>query len=250
MTTTALIIYAIASFLAGITNTLAGGGSFMTFPALLLTGLDARAANITSTIALFPMQIVSGFAGRKLAGDAPQLTFKALCIISVIGGTIGAILLLTTPPEFFARLVPWLILFATGVFAYGSFRKKPTDTDPRHHMGKTGNALCQLGIAIYGGYFGAGIGFLMLAALTLSGMSIQKAGNTKNILAAIINAAAVLIFLFSKNIGWTQLAVGAVLSILGGLVGVRLLNRINERILRIIVIGLGATMTVLLFLKS
>jgi len=105
-------------------NTLAGGGSFLTFPALLLTGLDPRAANITSTIALFPMQITTGFESRKLAGGTGGLSFRTLVILSLVGGIIGAILLLLTPAAFFARLVPWLILVATALFAYGSFSKR------------------------------------------------------------------------------------------------------------------------------
>src|ERR1700761_3938149 len=92
-----LAVLAIASFAAGIINTIAGGGSFLTFPALLLTGLDARAANITSTIALFPMQVTTGYASRKMAGGTGQLPFKVLFAISLVGGVIGAILLLLTP---------------------------------------------------------------------------------------------------------------------------------------------------------
>jgi uncharacterized membrane protein YfcA len=114
---------ATAGFLAGVQNALAGGGSFITFPALLLAGLNPLAANMTSTIALFPSQITSGYAGRKLVADVGPLTFRQMLIISAIGGLFGAVLLLNTPPSFFARLVPWLVLFATSVFAWGSFRK-------------------------------------------------------------------------------------------------------------------------------
>ncbi|MDD3371897.1 MAG: TSUP family transporter, partial [Alphaproteobacteria bacterium] len=116
-----------ATFFAGIINSIAGGGSFLTFPALLMTGLNARAANITSTIALFPMQISTGYAGRRAAGDGPNLTLKELIVLSLIGGAIGGGLLLCTKPPTFARMVPWLILFATAVFAYGSFCKKPPE---------------------------------------------------------------------------------------------------------------------------
>src|SRR3954470_17086643 len=116
---------------AGTQNALAGGGSFVTLPALILSGLDARAANITSTIALFPGQVTTGWAGHKSATGTARLSFKAFFIISLIGGAFGAVLLLATPRSFFARLVPWLVLFATSVFAWGSFIRKPTpDHEP------------------------------------------------------------------------------------------------------------------------
>ncbi|HEY1491214.1 MAG TPA: TSUP family transporter, partial [Steroidobacteraceae bacterium] len=115
-----LVLFA-AALWAGVQNALAGGGSFITLPALMLTGMDARAANITSTVALFPAQLATGWTGRKLVAGAAGLSFRTLALVSLIGGALGAILLLITPPTFFARLVPWLVLFATIVFAWGSF---------------------------------------------------------------------------------------------------------------------------------
>lgn len=120
-----LILLFVASFLAGGMNALAGGGSFITFPALLLTGLDPRAANITSTIALFPGQVTSGLAGRAYVTGIGRMPFVGLATISLGGGAVGALLLLATPPDFFAKLVPYLVLFATAAFAWGSFLHKP-----------------------------------------------------------------------------------------------------------------------------
>ena len=100
-----------AALWAGVQNALAGGGSFVTLPALILTGLDARSANIASTLALFPGQSTTGWVGRKLAGGAAGLSFRTLVLISLVGGALGAGLLLATPSSFFARLVPWLVLF-------------------------------------------------------------------------------------------------------------------------------------------
>src|SRR3954463_15261465 len=111
-----LTILFLAALWAGVQNALAGGGSFITLPALILAGMDARAANITSTVALFPGQVATGLAGRKLATGAERLSFKALLLISLAGGVVGALLLLATPPSFFAHLVPWLVLFATALF--------------------------------------------------------------------------------------------------------------------------------------
>src|SRR4051812_20941707 len=112
----ALTVLFIAAIWAGVQNALAGGGSFITLPSLMLTGMDARAANITSTVALFPAQLVTGFTGREHVGGAGGLSFKALVIISLVGGALGAVLLLVTPSNYFSAMVPWLVLFATAVF--------------------------------------------------------------------------------------------------------------------------------------
>ena len=167
-----LIALFFAALWAGAQNALAGGGSFITLPALMLTGMDARAANITSTVALFPAQLVTGYTGRAGAQGAEGLSLKALFVISLIGGAIGGAILLLTPPSFFARLVPWLVLFATALFAWGSFlRKVPAAGEAS--LPPWAAALAQFVIAIYGGYFGGGIGLLMMAALTMAGLAVQ-----------------------------------------------------------------------------
>ena len=117
-----LLIFA-AGLWAGLQNALAGGGSFVTLPALIMSGMSPLAANITSTVALFPGQVTSGLAGRSLVTGAGRLSFKALFGISVVGGALGGLLLLNTPSSIFSRLVPWLVLFATAMFAWGSFRR-------------------------------------------------------------------------------------------------------------------------------
>src|SRR6185437_14716107 len=104
---TAMLVLFFAAIWAGMQNALAGGGSFITLPSLMLTGMDARAANITSTVALFPAQVATGWTGRRSVEGAAGLSFRALVIISLIGGALGAVLLLVTPPTFFAHLVPW-----------------------------------------------------------------------------------------------------------------------------------------------
>jgi uncharacterized membrane protein YfcA len=241
------LILFLASLWAGAQNALAGGGSFITLPSLMLTGMDARAANITSTVALFPGQIATGWTGRMHVAGAAGLSFRALVILSFIGGALGAVLLLVTPPQFFAHLVPYLVLFATAVFTWGSFRPRPAQGG---HLSRTGAGVAQLLISVYGGYFGGGIGFLMLAALTAAGMLIRNAGATKNVLAGVMNASAVLIFVFSPEVHWLAAAITASGAIIGGVVGGVMMTRINERVLRWLIVLIGVALTVGLFVKS
>jgi uncharacterized membrane protein YfcA len=243
------ILLFFASLWAGAQNALAGGGSFITLPMLMLTGMDARAANITSTVALFPAQLVMGFTGRADAGSPPGLPFKALFLISLIGGALGALILLATPPSFFARLVPWLVLFATIVFAWGSFfRKAPAPGVAL--LPPWGTATAQFFIAVYGGYFGGGIGFLMMAALTVTGLAVRNAGATKNVLAGVMNASAVAIFVFSHDVYWRQVVVTAIAASIGGWGGAMMLRRVNELALRIAVVAIGVALTIGLFWQA
>jgi uncharacterized membrane protein YfcA len=237
----------LASVWAGAQNALAGGGSFITLPLLILSGMSPRAANITSTIALFPGQVASGWTGRQSADGAAGLSLRALVIISLVGGALGAGLLLVTSPSFFARLLPWLILFATIVFAWGSFG--PRQSDPKH-LGIAGVTAAQFCISVYGGYFGGGIGFLMLAALTASGVTMRVAGATKNVLAAVMNASAVAIFVFSPEVKWITAAVYSAGAILGGILGGQMVRKVNERVLRLLVVLIGLTLTVGLFVRG
>lgn len=242
-----ILVLILAGFAAGVQNALAGGGSFITFPALLFAGMGARAANITSTVALFPGQVTTGFAGRRGVSGAQGLGFRTLAAISLAGGALGALLLLATSESVFSRLVPFLVLFATAVFAWGSFLRRP---GPRERsLPPAGAALAQFAIAIYGGYFGGGIGILMLAALTLAGLPVASAGATKNVLAGVMNASAVLIFAASPDVHWrAALAVGAG-AIAGGQVGAWALFRVNDTALRVAVVAIGLLLTAGLFLR-
>ncbi|MFY9287789.1 MAG: sulfite exporter TauE/SafE family protein [Alphaproteobacteria bacterium] len=242
------------AFAAGIISSIAGGGAFLTFPALMFMGLDPRAANITSTIAMYPMQVSTGFTGRKTATGTAHLSFNALLIISLVGGIIGALMLIMTSPRSFAQLVPWLLLFATGLFAWGSLRKKPslveTHIPKPDRLGRAGAAITQFVISVYGGYFGGGIGLLMLAALTYAGMNIRQAATTKNILAAVMNTSAVGVFLLTADIHWLKAAIVAVSSTAGGLVGVQMIHKVNERYLCWAVVAIGTIMSAFLFLRA
>ncbi len=245
---TALVILFFVAVWAGIQNALAGGGTFLTLPALMLTGMTALSANITSTVALFPGQVTSSWGGRAHVAGAGGLSFRTLVIISLIGGVVGAILLLVTPSDIFKSLVPWLVLFATGVFAYGSFVPRKADHPPV--LGKAGAGAAQFGISVYGGYFGGGIGFLMLAALTAAGLSIRNANATKNVLAGVMNASAVAIFVFSPQMHWLQAAIACVGAAIGGAIGGHMVHRVNQKVLRAAAVLIGIALTVGLFVRA
>jgi uncharacterized membrane protein YfcA len=244
----ALVILFFVAMWAGAQNALAGGGSFLTLPALMFTGMDALAANITSCVALFPAQLATGWTGRKFAVGAGGLSLRALFLISVAGGVIGAGVLLLTPRGLFAQLVPWLVLFATAIFGWGSFLRKPAATNVQAPASLVG--LLQFFISIYGGYFGGGIGFLMMAALTMAGLDVRVASATKNVLAGVMNASAVAIFLFSPDLHAPQALITAVGATIGGVFGARLVQVIDPNLLRALVLCIGAALTVGLFLRA
>lgn len=218
----------------------------MTLPALMLAGLSPFQANITSTVALFPAQVTSGLAGRDRIAGVKGLPFRVLAGISLMGGGTGALLLLATPPLVFAHLLPWLVLFATSLFAWGAFRDVPQEG----HKPAWLLALSQFGIATYGGYFGGGIGFLMLAALTLAGQMTRTALATKNLLAAMINAVAVALFLFSPAFHPLEALLLGAGAVTGSLLGHAGLRRLDDKKLRWGVVGLGLALTLGLFLRS
>jgi len=242
-----LVLVFAAGLWAGLQNALAGGGSFITLPALIVSGMTPLAANITSTVALFPGQVTSGWAGRRLVTGAGRLPFMGLFAVSIAGGACGGVLLLLTPPTTFARLVPWLVLFATAVFTWGNFFRKGGASST--HIGPAPAAIAQFLIAVYGGYFGGGIGFLMMAALTMAGVPTRNAGATKNVLAAVMNASAVAIFVTSPQVHWREAVVLGAGAMIGGLCGAWALHRVNERALRIAIVCIGVALTIGLFAK-
>ena len=248
-TMTALIVLFVASIWAGAQNALAGGGSFITLPSLMLTGMDARAANITSTVALFPAQLVTGFTGRADAKSPPGLTVRALLAISLIGGALGALILLATPASVFARLVPWLVLFATALFAWSAFFRRPLEQGEAHWP-PWATGIVQFVIAVYGGYFGGGIGFMMMAALAMAGVAVRNAGAAKNILAGAINASAVAILVFSRGVHWPQALITEIGASFGGWAGALMLRNVNEKLLKLAVVAIGAALTIGLFWKA
>ncbi|KPF76396.1 transporter [alpha proteobacterium AAP81b] len=246
MTEIALLL--LAGIWAGAQNAIAGGGSFITLPALIAVGLDPKLANITSTIALFPGQITTGIAGRSLVAGAERLSFRALAIIAFAGGIGGAFLLIGTPAAVFAAMVPWLVLAATAVFAWGAFGPKRAAATAPPPAWVT--VLTQGVIGLYGGFFGGGAGIMTLASLTLARMPVKNAAGTKNVLVALSNLSAAAVFALSGAVAWRQALFLGIGAIVGGALGARALKVLPDRVLKIGVVAIGLTLTVGLFWRG
>lgn len=239
------VVLFLAGIWAGVQNAVAGGGSFITLPALILTGLDARVANITSTVALSVGQVTTGWGGRKAVQGVPGMPVWVMLAIAISGGLVGAQLILLTPTRVFADMVPWLILAATALFAWGSFGPKPKE--PRAPLAPALSGAGLFVSSVYGGYFGGGNGIILVTVLTAAGLAIRAASATKNVLAAIINVAALLLFVFSSEVVWIKAAVLGAGAMLGGAVGNLVLARINERALRVTIVLIGVVLSIALF---
>ena len=241
------LILIIAGFWAGAQIALAGGGPLVSIAALMMTGMDARTANLTSTVALFPGQITIGWAARDTLRQA-RFARPPTLAINIIGGATGAMLLLLTPSGAFLAMVPWLVLFATAIYA-ASGLIRPDDLGGTR-MPPALFLTFQIILSIYGGYFGGGNSFMMLALLIASGLAARLAGRIKNLLIALINAAAVFVFLISGAVSAASAIPLAVGGIFGSIAGAWLLNRIDERLLKIVVVAIGLAFSVWLFVRN
>jgi uncharacterized membrane protein YfcA len=242
-----------ASALAGMINSVAGGGTLVTFPTLVWLGQPPIIANATNTAALWPGSLGSLWGYRQDLKHLHQKLYL-LVIPSLLGGVAGAILLKLTPPGLFSKLVPYLILFATLLFAFQGVVQRWLKLHEMHHeitsRWLAGACLFQFGVALYGGYFGAGIGILMLAALSLLGLTdIHQMNGLKNLLAMCINAVAAFYFMAIGLVEWKIAAIMAVGAISSGYGGAGLARWLGPIIVRRTVIGIGLTRAILLFFK-
>lgn len=239
----------------GAQNFMAGGGTFIIFPVLLLLGLDPVTASMTAAMGLFPNQISSAQVSRPHAMGLGHLSLKSLSVVSLLGGCVGALLLVLTPSSFFSRLVPWLVLFATVVFAWGSMARPspllPTGASDAglSRAGERRLLAVQFVIAVYGGYFAAGIGFLMLAALTVSGQPPRAAIATKNVLIVVITSASFTIFAIAARVVWPVAIALAIGALAGSFLGAWLIQRVPNRWLKGYVVALGSVLSLWLFLR-
>jgi uncharacterized membrane protein YfcA len=243
-----------AAFLAGAINSVAGGGTLVSFPTLIWLGLNSVAANATSTVAIWPGTVGSAWGYRRELGRT-EPRFLALIVPSVVGGLAGALLLRLTPPAIFDRLVPFLILFATVLLMAQDpvqRRLKIGNTDgPATSRWLIGGMLFQLGVGVYGGYFGAGIGILMLAALSILGLKdIHEMNSLKVVFGGSVNGIAALYFIWAGMVYWPYVLLMAVGAIAGGYGGAGVARRLGGKTVRRIVIGIGFAMALSLFIKK
>jgi len=229
----------LAGFVAGVINAIAGGGSLISFPALLLTGMPPVIANATNTVAVWPGSVSSVWAYRRFIAEEKHRAW-VLAWPSLLGGLAGSILLLHTPESAFSAVVPWLILFAAGLLvAQGPVARWVSRTIPATSQSVPPALwLSQLAIAVYGGYFGAGIGILMLAAMAIFlPDTLQHANALKVLFATLINGIAAAYFLLAGSVRIPEGALMAVASVAGGLFGAHLAQRLPAALMRGLVVA-------------
>jgi uncharacterized membrane protein YfcA len=242
-----------AGALGGAINAVAGGGSFVAFPALLFTGVPAIPANATNTLALWVGTTASGGAYRKQLG-IPRRVMIPLIVTSVFGGVAGAFLLIKTPAHTFLRVLPWLLLGATLLFAFGKHltgRITAGISRKSSNAAIAGASIFELCVAVYGGYFGGGVGIVNLAMLAALGMTdIHAMNKLKVILGAVINGVAAVAFIATGFILWPQAGVMTVGAILGGYGAAHYAQKLPQVWIRGFVIVIGALMTVYFFVRA
>jgi len=233
-----------AAFAAGVLNAIAGGGSFLTFPALVFAGVPPLAANATSAMAVSPGYLGSTWGFREELKALPKSLLRQEVSIAALGGLIGAGLLLVTPAKVFSGLVPWLLLVATALFAAGPWLAKGNSGRGQPAWRLPGLML----VAVYGGYFNGGLGILLMALYTLTGESRLNTVNAlKNLNSFVLSLLSVLAFALAGAIVWPQAIWMMVLATAGGWVGARLAKRLPVRWVRWLVIATGLVMSAVFF---
>ena len=246
-----ILVFFAVSFAAAAVNSVAGGGTFLTFPVFILNGLTSAQANVMSTIALWPGNLASvyGYKG-EMVSDAKRVW--RLLIIGCLGGALGAVIFLHTPEFEFKRQVPWLMLAATLIFTFGRHAVNaapPLNASPRVRM--VLSVSLQLAIALYGGYFGAGIGILTLAMLQIMGHTdIHRMNALKTLLTASVNAVTAFIFVFSGTVIWPLALVMVTGAVCGGYCGARMALKVPPHYVRTLVSVIGFSMTIYFFVRG
>jgi uncharacterized protein len=247
------LLLLIAGILGGALNAVAGGGSFIAFPALLFTGVPPIPANATNTIALWTGVIASGGAFRERL-DVPQRVMIPLLGTSFIGGVAGAFLLLNTPAHTFMKVLPWLMLGATLLFIFGKRLARGRSSSVGREATTAaimGASVFELAVAVYGGYFGGGVGIVNLAMFAAVGMTDIHAMNAlKSVLGMAINGVAVLVFILKGAVYWPQALVMIVGAVIGGYFGARYSLQLPQKWVRVFVILVGLAMSAYFFVKA
>lgn len=244
-----------AAFIAGAVNSIAGGGTLISFPALLWVGRNPIVANATNTVALWPGSFAAMVGFRRELGTIRRWLLL-LTIPSLLGAALGAWLLLRTPTKTFEHIVPILILTATILLAAQELISRKLGVIARAHENPTPGWVIfvfvfQFIVAVYGGYFGAGMGILMLAALGLIGLTdLHQMNGLKNLLAICINGVAAVYFSIAGAVSWHDAWIMMISAMIGGYIGARIARRLGRKFVRVAVVIIGLVMTVALFLKQ
>src|SRR3989441_13189634 len=237
-----------AALAAGLMNSVAGGGSFLTFPALVFTGVPSIIANATSTVALFPGVLASAWAYRKEI-EALDIPVKPAVVASIAGGITGALLLLSTSQKAFDAVIPWLLLAATIVFATGP--RVTTMFKRKSWVGPKALVIFHYFVGIYGGYFGGAVGIIMLAVWSLAGLRDIHAMNAgRTLLGGIMNAAAIVCFIIAGKVLWIQTSMMLAGAVTGGYIGARLARRVNPSVVRAALIVGSVLVTIAVFRRT
>jgi len=243
------IFLLIAGLFAGAINAVAGGGTFISMPVLIYAGLPSVPANASSTVALFPGSLASIYAFRKDFKGFDNIPLKYLIALSLIGGCIGALLLVFTPSSSFDKIIPWLVLVGGFTFIFGKQLSRLLQS--RLTISRSVMLVTQFILGIYGGYFGGGAGIMMMAAWSLLGLSDIKLINAnKTLLVGAANSIAVVIFILSGKIWWPQTCIMLIATTIGGYAGAYYSRRLNQVVLRAVISGLIVIITVLFFYRA
>jgi len=239
------VVLFFAAALGGAINSVAGGGSFVSFPALLFAGVAPVPANATSTVALWPGSAASVLAYRRELRDVRR-ELVPMGLASLAGGLAGSLLLLRTSDSTFVLLIPWLLLFATGLFSFGGRLSRRLTRGAGAPLAVA--VVTQLVISVYGGYFGGGMGIMMLAVLSVLGMThIHRMNALKTVLGTLVNGVAVVAFVVAGAVVWAPGLVMIAGGATGGYAGAALARRVDPRYVRWLVLAVAWTMTAYFF---
>jgi uncharacterized membrane protein YfcA len=245
-----IVLLLLAALVAGVANALAGGGTFITFPALLFAGIASIKANATACLVMVPGGIASTWVYRRTLVEQPLGLVLQLVVVSLVGSAAGSLLLLHTANTTFSSLVPWLLLVASAVFSAAPWLRRVA---ARSGGGRSTPLLLagQCCIAIYGGYFGAGMGVLMIALfLAVSSMDVQSASGVRLVCATSVNLLAVVIFALKGAIVWNPGVPMLVAGIAGGYLGARVMRRLSEKAVRIAILVYAWGLTLYFFIAK
>ena len=244
----AYLLLIFSALAAGLINSVAGGGMFLTFPALVFTGVPSIIANATSTFAIMPGVVASAWAYREDFRRSSDFPFVPMVIVSLAGGAAGALLLLFTPQKRFDSIIPWLMLAATVLFTFGP-RISPI-LKRAFHVGPVTVVVVQFFIAVYGGYFGGAIGILMLATWSVFGINdINFMNANRTLLGGVANSMAVVLFVVARKIWWPQALTMLAATVIGGYIGARTAKKVDPRYMRAAISATSIAITVAFFLR-